>query len=383
MVHKIHTTSPNGYGQPVRFYKAVAITFLCLTLGLLAIIVFMSAKRAEITVITRSDSVDVNFPLTLGTGASDAPIKGMASSTVISFEKSFQPAGVKQVTNPTKTGMVTLFNDSATAQPLVATTRLLSPKGILYRLKKGVTVPAKGTILTEVYPDKSDDSSAISEPSSFTIPGLSTSRQKEVYAKSDTPLTGISQVAVISEDDLKRATDVYVEALKDRAKELAMANQSGASKAFGFVAQYTADPDKTIGTQTDSFMIKGKATIVIVSYQPEDLHQYASKMLSQKIIDNNESLQSTNGDPTVSFDSYNQLKNTVTLKVSYTGTVNLDPNSPRLQKSVFFGKSEDEARRYIMSLDHVQSVEMKFKPLWNHTVPQVADHVTVLVKQVE
>lgn len=383
MVHKTHTTSPNGYGQPVRFYKAVAITFLCLTLGLLAVIVFMSSKRAEITIITRSDSVDVNFPLTLGVGAVDAPIKGTASSTVIAFEKTFQPSGVKQVTNPAKTGVVTLFNDSATAQPLVATTRLLSPNGILYRLKKGVTVPAKGTVLTEVYPDKSDDSSAISEPTSFTIPGLSASRQKEVYAKSDTPLSGISQVGAVSEDDIKRATDAYIEALKDRAKELATNQSAGAHKAVGFVAQYTADPDKAIGTQTDSFAIKGKATIVLVSYQPNDLQQYSSRMLSQKIIDNNESLQSTNGEPAVSFDSYDPQKNTVTLKVSHTGTVNLDPNSPRLQKSVFFGKNEDEVRRYVMSLDHVQSVEMKFKPLWNHTVPQVADHVTVMIKQVE
>lgn len=383
MVHKTHTTNPNGYGQPVRFYKAVAITFLCLTLGLLAVIVFMSAKRAEITIVTRADSVDVNFPVEIRGATTDAPVKGSATSTIITFEKTFQPNGLKKTTTSgSSVGMATLFNDSATAQPLVATTRLLSPTGILYRLKKGVTVPVKGKISAEIYPDKSDESSTINAPTDFNIPGLAAARQKEVYAKSEQSLSGVREVGVISDTDLKQATDAFVEALKEKATEMATSQFTG-QKAFGFVSQYTTDSDKKIGTEADSFSLKGKATIVMVSYKPEDLNQYAGTMLSKKIVGSSDVLQSTNGEPVVSFDSYDMTKNSATLKVSYTGTVNLDPNSRQLQKSVFFGKNEDEVRRYVMSLDHVQSVGMNFKPLWNHTVPQVADHVTVMVKQVE
>ncbi len=382
MVHKTHTTGPGGYGQPIRFYKAVAITFLCLTLGLLAVIVFMSAKRADITIITRSDAVDVNFSVMVGAGAPDSPVKGTASSTVITLEKIFKPSGVKKVETGSATGVVTLYNTSAIAQPLVATTRLLSPNEVLYRLKKGVTVPSNGSIEAEVYPDKIDESSSITKPTTFTIPGLSSARQKEVYAKSTQSLSGTREVGIISESDIKQAREVFIEALKDKAKELA-ALQFPTQKSFGFIAQYTSEPDKTIGAETDSFVFTGKATVVLVAYKPEDLNQYAAQMLSQKILGNNENLQSTNGEPVVSFDSLDSVKNIATLKVSHTGTVNLDPNSRQLQKSLFFGKSEDEVRRYVMSLDHVQSVEMKFKPLWNHTVPQVADHVTVVVKQVE
>lgn len=381
MVHTTRTTGPAGYGQPVRFYKAVAITFLCLTLGLLAAIAFMSAKRTEITVITKADAVDISVPVEIGTNA-ESSVKGSVTSTIITFEKSFSPR-TTTTTRGAVTGTVTLYNDSGVEQPLVATTRLLTSTGVLYRLKNGVTVPAKGTVTASVYPDKADASSDI-EPTTFTIPGLSESRQKEVYAKSTTRLsgTGTREIGIVTEEDIKSANAAFVEALKARATEMAQAKYP-TDKAVGYVAQYTADTKAKVGDLTDSFTVSGKGTVVLANFKPDDLNQIAIQMLNKKIVDNNDILESASSGPSVAFDSYDAAKNVLTLKVTQTGTVNLDQNSPKLQKEVFFGKSEDEVRRYVMSLDHVERVEMKFKPFWNHTVPQVADHVTVVVKQVD
>ncbi len=63
--------------------------------------------------------------------------------------------------------------------------------------------------------------------------------------------------------------------------------------------------------------------------------------------------------------------------------MSLDPNSKDLQRMVFYGKNEEEVRRYVLSLDHVSGVEVKFKPIWNKSVPYVADHVNIVVRQVE
>ncbi|OGH64078.1 MAG: hypothetical protein A2821_01015 [Candidatus Magasanikbacteria bacterium RIFCSPHIGHO2_01_FULL_41_23] len=381
MVHTSRATASAGYGQPVRFYKGVAITFLCLTIALLSLIAFMSAKRVEITIVTKADSVDISVPVEVGTNTENA-IKGNVTSTIIMFEKSFTPRTTTTTVSPS-TGSVTLYNDSGVDQPLVATTRLLTNSGVLYRLKKGTIVPANGKINSEVYPDKSDSSSDI-EASRFTIPGLSESRQKEVYAKSTTSLsaTGVKEVGIITSDDIKLATAAFVEALKVKANELAKEKYQG-DKVLAYVAQYTADSKGKIGDTVDSFTIFGKATLVLANFKSDDLTKMAIAMLNKKIVDNSDILQSASSEPNVSFDSYNSLKNILTLKVTQTGTVNLDPNSLKLQKQVFFGKTEDEVRRYVMSLDHVESVEMKFKPLWNTTVPQVADHVKLTIKQVE
>ena len=48
--------------------------------------------------------------------------------------------------------------------------------------------------------------------------------------------------------------------------------------------------------------------------------------------------------------------------------------------SKFFGKNKDEVRRYVLSLDNVYSVDIKYSPAWMQTVPHVADHVSVVIK---
>lgn len=373
-----------NYGQPVRFYKAVAITFLVLTLGLLALIAFMSAKRASITILTKSEPVDVSFPVEVGTAA-DGAIPGSVSSTVITFEQSFTPRTTTTTASGAGNGgSVMLINDSVSEQPLVATTRLLAPNGVLYRLAKGVTVPAKGSISVEVYADKKEAANNISSPTQFTIPGLPADRQKEVYAKSSTALSAVGerQVGIVTVDDLSSATTAFNEALKEKAKQLAQAKFPGQA-ANGFVVQSTPTASAKAGDLASTFSISGKATVVLAAYKPEDLSRSATAMLNRKIVDNNDVLQSAASEPSVTFDSFDGAKNILTLRVTQTGTVNLDPNSPKLNEQVFFGKSEEDVRKYVMSLDHVESVEMKFKPLWNKTVPQVADRVDITIKQSE
>ena len=72
-----------------------------------------------------------------------------------------------------------------------------------------------------------------------------------------------------------------------------------------------------------------------------------------------------------------------TLKVFYDGLASLHPESADIDKSVFFGKTRDEIRRYVLSLDHVQGVEVDFTPVWMMRVPYTPDHIQVVVKQVE
>ena len=264
MVNKTRSTVPVGANQPVRFYKFVAVSFLCLTVLLLGLIVFMGAKRAEITVITRSDAVDVTFPLEIGAGATAAPVSGTVTTTVVTAQKSFQPRSTRQETVSRASGVVKLYNDSGTAQPLVATTRLLSPANILYRLKKGVTVPAKGTVEAEVYADKEGEDSNL-DPAVFSIPGLSAARQKEVYAKSERPLkAGVRQIGIVGEADIERATAEMLEELKvlGQAK---LETQFPGAKVFSLPVQHVVEPDTAIGEETDSFVLSGRLTLAGVA----------------------------------------------------------------------------------------------------------------------
>ena len=106
-------------------------------------------------------------------------------------------------------------------------------------------------------------------------------------------------------------------------------------------------------------------------------------MLEKRVVDNSEILSSVEPLPSFSLESYDVATSTAELKVSHRGLVNIDENSTELKKENFFGKSEDEVKRYVMSLKHVEGVEMTFKPLWNRSVPRVANNVELIIREVQ
>ena len=85
-------------------------------------------------------------------------------------------------------GMVTIINTTSRAQPLVATTRLLSSNGILFRITKSVVVPARGQVRVAAAADAIGAAGDI-EPTRWTIPGLSRVLQQLIYAESRSAMT--------------------------------------------------------------------------------------------------------------------------------------------------------------------------------------------------
>lgn len=380
MVNRSRGTLPGAPGAPVRFYKFVAVTFLLLTLALLGLIAFMSAKRADIIITTHSDSVDATFPLEIGPGVPQAAVKASVTTTVITLSKAMTPSGLRTATTTNSDVKITLVNESVVAQPLVATTRVQAADGTLMRLRRGVTVPAQGNIEADVYLDQAGSVSTV-PAARYTIPGLSSLRQQQVYAQSAGELnfTGVRKVGVITADDITKGKAELLEAMKVKAQQGVTAVTG--TTVLATVLQQIIETPANIGDETESFTLNGRATLALVSYEDKDLLAQANQMLAKQIVDASEILESANATPSVSLENYELTSGVATLKVVHSGLVNIDPNSPELQKVMFFGKTEDEVRRYLLSLDHVKSVEIKFKPLWNHTVPHVADHVDVTVVQ--
>jgi len=386
MVKKLSNEGMAPMGQPIRFYKFVALTFLAVTIVLLAVIMFMSAKRADVTIITRSEPIETNMNITIDPTATDSLVHGFVTTTLVELEKSYAPQGTKDAESVAG-GMVTLYNDTAVDQPLIEKTRLLSTDGILFRLKTRVVVPAKKTIQTEVYADQAGKLSEIA-PSNFTIPGLNEEKQKVIYAKSTEAMQGgVRKVGIVSDADYQKAKEAMKGELEKNGSDT-LAKLFPDKKSVFTVAQFSTDNssstlDAIIGKETDSFAVKGTATVVGVFYDNDEMKKYATSMLRKQVVDNSEVLQSEDSEPVVTLSSYDMEKGTAVLSTTHRGLVNIDPNSKELQKIMFFGKTEDEVRRYVMSLNHVQGVEMNFRPMWNRCVPHVADHVTITVRQVE
>ncbi len=377
----IRTVGSPSPHQPVRFYKFVALTFLVITIVLLGMIVFMSSKRADITIVTRSESVDMRASLDISDGSS-GPVAGFVTSTFVDMSRVFSPEG-SRTEDGTSEGLITIMNETNAAQPLVIKTRFITEDGTLFRLKEGVVVPANGSITTEVYADQPGSASDI-PPSDFTIPGLNEAKQKVIYGKSNSPMSGgVRTIGILSKDDIERAQQVLLADLKKKGSEQLDNKSQEYDGVLYKVAQYTFEHDSELGVETDGFLLTGKATVVGVFYDKAELDAYAREMLEKQVVDNSEILKSVESEPVVVVEDYNLESNTASLGITHTGLVSIDQNSKELQKLMFYGKTEDEVRRYVMSLDHVQEVEMNFRPLWNRSVPHVASHVKITVREIE
>lgn len=363
--------------QPVRLYKFIALSFLLLTVILLGVIIFMSAKRATITVVAGQEPLEVSAVMAIG-GESKA---GFVETDSVELKKVFKPESTKEI-GAVAMGIVTLYNETETDQALVATTRLLSSEGVLFRLKNRVAVPAKGKVEAEVYADKEGRESEIG-PVKFTIPGLNEAKQKAIYAKSEKPMVGgVRAIGIVTEEDLKMAEKELAADLKKVGAEKLSVLHPELNAVYEIVKQEIS-ADKEAGNDAEEFTLSGKAEVVGVFYNQTEAEKLAARELAKRVVSEAEVLIQNELRTTVALVDYNLENKTANLKISGVGAASLNPESQQLQKLIFFGKTKDEVRRYLLSLDHVRGVELKFTPAWIRTVPQVADHVSVVVKNIE
>ena len=369
--------------QPVRVYKTIAVSFLLLTLVLVAVMVFMSAKRAVIVVESQTEPIDATGTIVVTAVPKEGEILGVVTTTLVSLTHTFVPGG-SQEEPATATGTVTLYNKSNSAQPLVATTRLETPEGILFRLKNTVTVPAFGTVSAEVYADKKGSGGDIG-PSRFTIPGLkSDARRLAVYGESMKPMQGgMTLRSVLTSDDLQKEEKVFVNLAETAGKKILTTLFPG-KESFFVVVQHAVDTSANIGDIVSTpIVMTGKATVLGVFYAGSDLKNHTASLLMKKNIDDIQTIEPSAAAPAVTLGSYDIMKAQALLTVVVTGSATVNPESKQLAKSMFFGKTKDEVSRYVQSLDHVHGVTVTFTPSWIQTVPHVSDHVSVIVKNVQ
>ncbi len=366
----------------VKFYKIIALTFLGLTIALLAVVVFMSSKRADIIITTKSSPIDVNAEVVVGSQVMPNSVAGEIKTATMALSRVFEPTGNRQEPG-IATGIVTLHNDSAIDQPLVKTTRVLTPDGTLFRLTEAAVVPGNGTVDVAVYADKEGPSGNIGPTDKWSIPGLNEAKQKVIYGSSAGAMTGgVRNVGILSQADVERARKQLEGELQKEA--ISAFGEVDVSKPVVFSAVIDAiNVGSDIGTEISEFSVTATATVVSVQYDETAVSQWATTQLRNRAIGDSDIITATNNKPTVTFKAYDADAGIVTLSVFMDGTVTLNPEGKDLAKEMFFGKDKNEVRRYLLSLDHVNKVDIDFSPVWMQTVPHINDHVTIKVKEVE
>ena len=378
IIHRMSTQAPE---PPVRFYKGIALSFLFLTIILLGVVIFITSKKVTITILTKQDPETITFTATAGTDQGERALGGKVYASAFAYSADFSPTGNTQVDDVAK-GKVTMFNKTGGAVTLIKTTRIINADGVLFRLTNQTTIPANGQIEAEVYADKKGAVSNIG-PSKFTVPGLPPEKQKVIYAESTEPISGgIRNVGTLSADDIENAKNEYRQKVQDAYLKTLPEPENGMERLLTLTDENISS-DRSAGETVNTFKIFGTSTVVVAEYKKDNLSALVNNEAASRIDVRSERYLSLTSGPKAVLSLYNANDGTATLNVRQEVAVTLDSNSDLLSPDKFFGKKKEEIERYVMSLDHVAGVDVKFSPLWVSTAPAASDRISIVLKSVK
>lgn len=383
-------TSPSLHrplSRSLRVYQRIAIGFVGITFLMLLAVVYLSVSRATITVIANPSVIATTASLAVvESPTSEGQIAGSVGQTTLTQERVFSlPQEGARAVEAKSSGMVTIINTTGSAQPLIATTRVLAANGVLFRLDEGTTVPAGGEITVRVSADQPGSSGDIG-PTTFTIPGLAQSLQDKIYATSTNAMTGgVQYVRTLTDADVADAKTALLADILAEAKTVLSAGLDPelASQGTYSVEEQSATTDVAVGTETGTFSLAVTAEVTAVYYDSALVASYARSLLQKRVPEgfvlhtvNEQGVQTT-----VSSADYQTSE--AQLSIYLDGTAIVSADAPTLAKDRFLGRAPNEVFTLLRSSDAISDVSITFTPFWLQRIPTLKDHIEIIIEAPE
>ncbi len=372
----------------ITLYKRIAISFLAVTIILVLAISYFSLGKVVIKIEPAKKVSKIEFFIDLGqrseaTEALANLIPATIFETTIEDAKTFPTTGKKSIENEGNTvGTITVHNESDQEYTFVRTTRFLSADGILFRMQSSAKIPAKGVVDVEVYPDDKKFSDSLG-PTTFTIPGLGSEKQKIVYGVTEKPLAkGGTEVYYLTEEDVKSAEQDLIGQLKNHALSELQNQLKFRSRLFDEATQVEIVSEETtpkVGDLGENFEMKLKIKVIALSLDESELSNEMEIKIAEQLSAGRELL---NFDPDAikySLEKYDPNGKIITLKVVYNAESVITKNNKIFDKENLLGLNENEIKNYFTAFDDVKSLDIKFSPFWVKRVPNVVDRVDIIL----
>lgn len=367
-------------------YRNLIIGFAILAIILVIAILYFAFSQATIIITPSFQEQKVGFAVQLvdkNLASQDSLISGRllgeVKETIVEATQEF-PATSYKVTDTKAGGEITIINNYSKNQPLIATTRFLTPNGKLYRLVSGVTIPAGGKITAQVLADQRGEEYEIG-PTTLTIPGLWEGLQNKIYGETQGFTRQTFTKYVASQNDINEASDSLKEQLINQAiPELSqglLSNQIITSDDLVIeTIKYSVSTEPE--TEVESFTITMSLGVKAAIFNQEELKQAASQNLPEIYKQNNYLVK-------VDSEKFNYEitlldENPENLIAQIKGDYPIAVASVEIDKTALKGVSKKEAEEYLLNLGNIEKVSIRL-PFWTKYLPNLVDHIDIQIKQ--
>lgn len=389
---------PNVEGRGRFWFASFALVSMA---GVTGVGIFFFLPKAEIIAVPQSSSQSLEMEFDGKTNGAD---EGERNVPMRLFEReeeivvTVETSGSSSDNSAKSRGTVIISNAfGPDPQPLVATTRLETKDGKIFRLTKGVTVPGisqvngkkePGTVEAEVVADAPGSAYDIG-PTSFVIPGFKGAPKYEsITAVSKTGMTGGSieksnDLKTVAAEDIERAKDESQKVFRAKIEEGIKASLSPGESFLPRSIEITqvGEPVRPeLGVVSTTFDYKARMKARVFVFSESVLKEKAAALLKRKAsLDDMYELKDISveyGDASVDFTaSIMYIKTRVTaLFVAKIDTMAL--------RDEFLGKKPDGIKQVLDKHSEVKKIEITLKPkLFTVSVPKDASRVKVTVEE--
>ncbi len=392
------TREYGAYALPTKVHKwfwifgAVAI----LAAGGAVAYLFVPKAKVDVTVKLETQAVDsqiIGKNAVATVGSQNSVILAKVVSAQQEVKGSYDATGNASVSNQKSHGTITIYNEYDTSEhSLVATTRFITPEGKLFRLIKGVTVPAmgrtdgqsvSGQVTAEVVADEAGDSYNVG-PTTFSIPGFQSSGTKyqKIYAKSEASMTGggagEGELKAITESDMASAKGKILAELNGKLEDSLRAS-FGENAAILDGAMKEEEVNYNIsnsaGDVANSFEITASVSAQAIVVNKKDLDKSIVEMIGEKA--GGKSIEKDSIITNFSLAEADFANGIITIKFHSAGKISPEFNEDDIRKAIL-GKSEEEVKTYLSDFPDIQKMEVEYWPSFiSGRIPFLASRVDV------
>ncbi len=373
--------------RSVGLYKKIAVFFLIATVLLLSFIFYFLFASVTVTIIPDQERINNNMIIDIYDKDNENEIDGdkiagIVKKTSMDLTESYEATG-EDIIGEEVAGEVIIYNYYTKNQPLVATTRLMSPEGKVYRIEETVNIPAGGEVKVRVYADEPSINMEIG-PTKFTIPGLWAGLQDKIYGESKDKIEYSQKVdKFVTQADIDNA----VRDLKQRLVQKAKAEINKKYKDYSQVI-YSIDDNSVFteieaerGDEVDGFDATITANIVAVAFDGQAAASLAEKKFISTLATEKELIEFNRNNIIYTLDSFDYREGTASINATFEGKVSLDSNSDVINKEDILGLNKDQLDAYLMSKEGISGYDIEFFPSFIKRVPDIPDKIIIKAKR--
>lgn len=391
--HNYLDDQESGEAKPksVNLYRRLAWRFIIFTIFLLLVVFYFSFSKLTIAISPKGETLNDNLLLKVqpaGVVGENTEtdfreeIVGTVKEIALAEEKTFSATG-EEFIGEEISGKVKIINNSNKSQPLVATTRILSPDNKLFRIKDAVNVPAGGEVEVDIYTEKPSEELAI-RATTFTIPGLWLGLQDKIYAKSSEDFVYRQKVKkYIKASDIEGATKEMNDLLLAKARLSQKSVTADNETLYNTLDATSFEISAKAGETKDNFVIKAKGSLVLVEFSKEQVAKLAATKLALVVPDDKELADYSADNIYYTFENYDAKTGVATIKASFGGTMVLKSNTEIIDKKQLVNLNRQQLENYLKTFPEIKSYELKFSPAFINRAPRLPERIKIEINGLE